>query len=287
MQNTVSVGCFVGLYCTTIRVFEEYKIVKNRDLVSYKPKMGTTLRYGTKLYYGKEVQFADYADNELVEDCPLAKALIGKRLGDSCKINEYNYVIEKIIFPDGRIVSVKTNSVSATSILDKKVNTPEVDLISRKTTVLPPEFKEDSIQKPIQTTVPTRPQNGTRSKIYDLNDFTNGRAEKKIDWKRGFAKECTEQELQVIRYFATFMEKEFPHFVGESKTNRIAFYDPKKQLNGVQYSQFWFIKRGGILTFRFKLDQNEVDESKYSRNVLIADNLQLNSIKVLVRFILS
>lgn len=76
-------------------------------------------------------------------------------------------------------------------------------------------------------------------------------------WTGGFATECTEEELQIIRDFEAFLSEEFPQFVGDSKINRIAFCDPNKLLDGVQYSQFWFIKRGGVLIFRFKLDQND------------------------------
>lgn len=238
MKNTneklqvISVGCVVKLFCSTIDEYAEYKIVKSRDTVEYKPQLARQMVYGSKLYYEAVTKFAEYADDELVEDCPLAKALIGKKAGDSFKVNEYTYTIEHIVFPDGSKAKVKKEAIEE---VKPKAN---------------------------------------------LSRYS-------IDWDSGFANECSEEELQIIRDFEEFMAEEFPNFVGVSKINRIAFFDPDIQLNGIQYSQFWFIKRGGVLSFRFKLDQNENDENKYDSNVLVADSVQFNSIKILVRLILS
>ena len=74
-----------------------------------------------------------------------------------------------------------------------------------------------------------------------------------IDRDSGCADECSEEELQIIRDFEKFMSEEFPNFVGDSKINRIAFFDPNIKLNGIQYSQFWFVKRGGVLAFGLNL----------------------------------
>lgn len=238
MKNTndklkaIYIGCIVKLFCSTVDEYAEYKIVKSRDTVEYKPQLARQMSYGSKLYYEAVTKFAEYADDELVEDCPLAKVLIGKKVGDSVKVNEYAYKIEKIIFPDGSKVEAKNNP-----IVEIKPTVNSVRYI--------------------------------------------------IDWNSGFAKECTNEELQIIRDFERFMAEEFPNFVGVSKINRIAFFDPNIQLNGIQYSQFWFIKRGGVLSFRFKLDQNDNDDYKYNNNVLVADSVQFNSIKILVRLILS
>lgn len=233
LQETISVGCTVKLFCSTVNEYATYRIVKNKDSVEYKPQFGTKMSFGSKLYYDTVTKFAEYSDDELVEDCPLAKMLMGKKIGVCFKVNDYEYSVEKIIFPDGRTVEVKNEPV---------VNTP--------------------------TLVAKSVHSG-------------------IDWKKGFANECTKDELQIIRDFETFMAEEFPKFVGVSKINRITFFNPEIQLNGVQYSQFWFIKRGGVLSFRFKLDQNENDEYKYEDNILVADRVQFNSIKILVRLILS
>lgn len=229
-NDTISVGCTVGLYCLTLNEHEEYKIVKSRDTVEYKPQFGSEMVFGSKLYYETVTKYAEYADDELVEDCPLAIALIGKKLGDKFNVNQYAYEIEKIIFPDG--------------------TTSEIE-------------KASTVVKPVAKSYPR----------YE------------IDWDSGFATECTENELQIIRDFQEFLANEFPQFVGDSKMNRIAFCDPNVQLDGVQYSQFWFIKRGGVLTFRFKLNQN--DEGGHYDNVLVADSVQFNAIKILVRLILS
>lgn len=237
MKNTnekfqVMVGCVVKLFCSTVDEHAEYRIVKSRDTVEYKPQLARQMSYGSKLYYEAVTKFAEYADDELVEDCPLAKALIGKKVGDSFKVNEYTYKIERIVFPGGSKVEAKNEPVVETK---PKVNSPRYS----------------------------------------------------IDWDSGFADECSEEELQIIRDFERFMSEEFPNFVGDSKINRIAFFDPNIQLNGIQYSQFWFVKRGGVLSFRFKLNQNDNDDYNYSKNVLVADSVQFNSIKILVRLILS
>lgn len=232
LKDTISVGCTVGLYCSTVDEHANYKIVRSRDTVEHKPQFGSKMSFGSKLYYETVTKFAEYADDELVEDCPLAKALIGKKLGEKFNINQYAYEIEKIILPNGNILEI------------------------------------------IETPIPVTPK--PVAKQYPRYE---------IDWTSGFATECTEEELQIIRDFEAFLSEEFPQFVGDSKINRIAFCDPSKQLDGVQYSQFWFIKRGGVLTFRFKLDQN--DEHGHYDNVLVADSVQFNSIKILVRLILS
>lgn len=233
LQDTISVGCAVKLFCTTLEEREEYKIVKSRDTVEYKPQFGSKMKFGSKLYYDTVTKFAEYADDELVEDCPLAKTLIGKKLGDSFKINDYTYKVESITFPDGRVVEVKA--------------------------------------APVETPKPA---------VKNYPRYS-------IDWDSGFATECSKEELDIIRNFEAFLKEEFPQFLGDSKINRIAFCDPNIQLDGVQYSQFWFIKRGGVLTFRFKLNQNDKEDYKHCDNVLVADSVQLNSIKILVRLILS
>lgn len=106
LKDTISVGCTVGLYCSTVDEHANYKIVRSRDTVEHKPQFGTKMSFGSKLYYETVTKFAEYADDELVEDCPLAKALIGKKLGEKFNINQYAYEIEKIIFPDGNILEI-------------------------------------------------------------------------------------------------------------------------------------------------------------------------------------
>ena len=228
-KYAISFGCIVGLYCSIINEYNEFKIVKNRDTVEYKPLFSGA--YGIQNNSVAVTHVAEYADDEVVEGCKLVDELIGKRLGDSFIINEYNYKIEKIVLPDGKKLELK----------EKFLNKPQAE------------------PKPVH----------------------NG-----IDWESGFATECTESELQLIRSFEEFMKKEFSQFVGSSRMNRIVFYDPNIKLDGVQYSQFWFIKRSNILMFRYKLNQNENDEIKYGHNILIADSVQFESIKILVRLIL-
>ena len=91
MNNTndkmqeIGAGCIVRLFCLTIEEHAEYKMVKSRDTVEYKPQFGTKMSFASKLYYDTVTKFAEYTDDELVEDCPLVKTLIGKKIGDSLK----------------------------------------------------------------------------------------------------------------------------------------------------------------------------------------------------------
>ena len=103
----------------------------------------------------------------------------------------------------------------------------------------------------------------------------------------GLAAECTAEERQVIDGFKEFILREFPQFRCESRTDKIVFFVPQAKCGAEQAYQFWFVKRGGVLTFRFKLDQNENEELKYFDNVLVADCIQFEAICVLVRLILS
>ena len=191
------------------------------------------MSYGSKLYHENITRFAEYAEDELAEDRPLAQALIGRKLGESFKINKYVYCIKKIIFPDGHTVEEQSNSIAA--------------------------------------------QDGANELSGPVG----------VDSVNGFAAECTEEELQIIQGFQDFMLREFPQFRCESRTDKIICYKPQNQCGAEQAYQFWFVKRGSILTFRFKLDQNENDELKYFNNVLVADSVQLEAICVLVRLILS
>ncbi|MDE7168482.1 MAG: HRDC domain-containing protein [Clostridia bacterium] len=231
-NDSISIGCVVGLYCPTADEHLEYRLVKSRDTMEYKPRFGSKISFGSKLYYENITQFAEYADDELAEDRPLAQALMGKRLGDSFKINEYTYRVEKIIFPNGQIAEEEGESNIAKEIKD--------------------EIRHEGV------------------------GFDNC-----------LAAECTEEELQIIHSFQEFMGREFPQFLCESKTDKIVFYNPEIQCDNEQPYQFWFVKRGGILTFRFKLTQNESDELKYFNNVLVADNVQFDSICILVKLILA
>ena len=232
-KDKIAIGCVVGLYCSTVDEHIEYRLVKSRDIVSYKPKLGNRMSFGSKLYYENITQFAEYADDELAEDRPLAQALMGKRLGESFKINEYVYRIERIVFPDGQTVEEKDTSADVPKSANETPKHAGVDSVN------------------------------------------------------GLAAECTEEELQVIHGFEEFMLREFPQFSCESRTDKIVFFVPQTEDGDEQSYQFWFVKRGGILTFRFKLDQNENDELKYFNNVLVADSVQFEAICVLVRLILS
>lgn len=51
MQNTISIGCTVKLFCTTLKKRENYKIVKSGDAVEYNPQFGSKMRFGSKLHY--------------------------------------------------------------------------------------------------------------------------------------------------------------------------------------------------------------------------------------------
>lgn len=92
MKNTnekfqsITVGCIVKLFCLPLDEYAEYKIVKSRGTIEYKPQFGTKMSFCSKLYYDTVTKFAEYADDELVEDCPSAKMLIGKKVGDSFKV---------------------------------------------------------------------------------------------------------------------------------------------------------------------------------------------------------
>ncbi|MBD5585403.1 MAG: GreA/GreB family elongation factor [Clostridia bacterium] len=232
-QEAITLGCVVKLHCMPDDEYIAYRLVKSRDAVESKPVFTSGKSFSRRLDYEEVIKFAEYADDELGEDRPLAQALIGKKLGESCTYNEYTYKIEKIIFPDGRTVEIK-----------------------KKPPVLKPAHKV---------------------KFPCLN----------IDFDSSFAKICSDEELQIISDFAVFMADEFPKFESVSKMNRVAFTNPDVRFNGIQYSQFWFVKRGGSLYFRFKLNQNDNEESKYSDNILAANRTQLNSIKTLVRLILT
>ncbi|MDE6790152.1 MAG: GreA/GreB family elongation factor, partial [Clostridia bacterium] len=96
-KNTVSIGCKVRLFCLTDNERYEYKIVRSRDTTEFTPQFGG---YHENQNYDSRAKIAEYAEDELGDDRPLAKELIGKKCGDTVKVFSYTYQIEDINFYD-------------------------------------------------------------------------------------------------------------------------------------------------------------------------------------------
>lgn len=119
-KDVVSVGCKVRLFCSTDGEYYEYWIVKSRDTTEFIPQFGG---YYENQNYDSRSKIAEYDEDELGDDRPLAKELLGKRRGDTVKVFAYTYQIEGISYNNEKYVEPITEFISRIySSFDKYVN---------------------------------------------------------------------------------------------------------------------------------------------------------------------